>query len=246
MWNYQYRLFAATASFTLIFGALGPTANASSSASVRVAGKYGVFELPVVGVKAQYYVSYGQKPSITPTAPLPTIHANLTPAEAKHFEIYWMNLGGVESHPQHGLYVLAPRNWITVRAEVATDGSGDVVLAASKSAKSPRLTFGWAWNGISLSGIAEYFPKLRSWAIKQGGGDPNLFPVIRGLHTTAIGDDAVRYTIGNANHPSASGVAMESTSPQWLFASGTVSGYEPYVNLMESFMVHNSFESLRG
>ncbi len=119
------------------------------------------------------------------------------------------------------------------------------MLAVSKSGKGPRLSFGWEWNGTSLYGIAAYVPHIRSWTVKNGGGDPKLFPPIQGIHTMALGHNALRYTIDKAGHISASGVAMESRNPVWLFASGTVTRYGPHRrDLMEEFLVRETFKSL--
>lgn len=83
----------------------------------------------------------------------------------KSLAAYWMNLGDNE----HGVLLLAPKDWSLLSADVGANGSQGIRLVHPDDPEQFIDYFDQGGcQGCLIPNIGTYFPQLKSWAEEQG------------------------------------------------------------------------------
>ncbi|PWK11556.1 DUF4850 domain-containing protein [Tumebacillus permanentifrigoris] len=166
-----------------------------SGGTVKVIGKEGTFELPLLGVQGLYGFPVNTEPSILPDAKLPDLHFDLPANKADQVAVYWVNAG--EGSTSKGNIYLAPKGWIATSAGIGADGSTGLTLVSDVSTKNQQsISIRTDGNciGCIVTDIGEYFSDLNQWANEN-------FPISSGIHlvdglnVSRIDDHTIAYSV---------------------------------------------------
>lgn len=122
--------------------------------------------LPLRCIRANYAIDGPDgPPALAPQQPI-RVEAYMIPSRFRtSLAAYWMNLGNNE----HGVLLLAPKDWSLVSADVGANGSHVIRLAHPDDAEQFLDYFDQGGcQGCLIPSIGSYFPQLRTWAEEQG------------------------------------------------------------------------------
>lgn len=123
-------------------------------------------QLPLRCIRANYGFDgpHGQ-PTLAPQQPIKVESYVIPSGLRKSLAAYWMNLGDNE----HGVLLLAPKDWSLMSANVGANGSHSIRLVHPDDSEQFIDYFDkGGCQGCLIPNISSYFPQLKSWAEEQG------------------------------------------------------------------------------
>lgn len=122
--------------------------------------------LPLRCIRANYgFDGPSGPPTIAPQQPIKVESYYIPSRLRESLAAYWMNLGGNE----HGVLLLAPKDWSLFSANVGANGSHSIRLVHPDDPEQFIDYFDQGGcQGCLIPNIGTYFPQLKSWAEEQG------------------------------------------------------------------------------
>ena len=122
--------------------------------------------LPLRCIRANYGLDGPNgPPTLAPQKPIKVESYVIPSGLRKSLAAYWMNLGDNE----HGVLLLAPKDWNLLSADVGANGSHGIRLVHPDDPEQFIDYFDQGGcQGCLIPNIGAYFPKLKAWAEEQG------------------------------------------------------------------------------